>query len=281
MRVFAISLILFSVSCSAATIVGEFSGVVGSFDLLSVGSQNYYSQAGLSEGDLITGSFSYESDAAVSEVERQNPLRGATYYEAHYLRLQFGDLLIENNDVVAVTASPQQGAGIPFFGILVEDPSIDHPQLNGPIEFFITDSENNIEAPLDSNELPTSEDDVNPSLLSAWSLILPLAGEDLHVAQRTLTIGPTCDGSSGGDLDGNGVVTFSDFLILSSNFGQEVDGHRLGDIDCDGAVRFSDFLILADNFGDTPNESVSVPEASSKLLMYQLFLFLLLYQRTE
>ena len=86
--------------------------------------------------------------------------------------------------------------------------------------------------------------------------------------------------SSSVDIDGDGVVAFSDFLILSSNFGQEVDGHRLGDIDCDGAVRFSDFLILADNFGDTPNESVSVPEASSKLLIPQLFLFLLLYQRT-
>ena len=95
MRVFAISLILFSVSCSAATIVGEFSGVVGSFDLLSAGFQNYYSQAGLSEGDLITGSFSYESDAPLSEIERQNPLRGATYYEANYLRLQFGDLALD------------------------------------------------------------------------------------------------------------------------------------------------------------------------------------------
>lgn len=50
-----------------------------------------------------------------------------------------------------------------------------------------------------------------------------------------------------GDIDGNGVVEFADFLILSSNFGKETDQ---GDLNSDGRVDFADFLLLADNFGN-------------------------------
>ena len=50
-----------------------------------------------------------------------------------------------------------------------------------------------------------------------------------------------------GDIDGNGVVEFADFLILSNNFGQETDQ---GDLNGDGTVDFADFLLLADNFGN-------------------------------
>ena len=52
-----------------------------------------------------------------------------------------------------------------------------------------------------------------------------------------------------GDADGSGTVDFSDFLILSANFGHNVDnGAADGDFDDDGQVSFADFLILSANF---------------------------------
>jgi hypothetical protein len=67
-----------------------------------------------------------------------------------------------------------------------------------------------------------------------------------------------------GDLDGNGIVAFADFLILASNFGEEVDGYHQGDIDCSGVVAFADFLVLSANFGQTSSASLAaVPEPSS------------------
>ena len=50
------------------------------------------------------------------------------------------------------------------------------------------------------------------------------------------------------DLDGDGQVAFSDFLVLSNNFGQTGEAVE-GDIDGDGVVGFSDFLLLSDVFG--------------------------------
>ncbi len=58
-----------------------------------------------------------------------------------------------------------------------------------------------------------------------------------------------------GDIDMDGIVGFSDFVILSDNFGLEKASSVQGDIDGDGAVGFSDFVILADNFGATQLES--------------------------
>lgn len=52
-----------------------------------------------------------------------------------------------------------------------------------------------------------------------------------------------------GDIDNDGMVAFSDFLILSSNFQQTGVSDQQGDIDGDGQVQFSDFLLLAANFG--------------------------------
>lgn len=47
----------------------------------------------------------------------------------------------------------------------------------------------------------------------------------------------------------DGIVGFSDFLVLSANFGRELAVRSEGDIDGDGTVTFADFLILRDNFG--------------------------------
>jgi len=53
-----------------------------------------------------------------------------------------------------------------------------------------------------------------------------------------------------GDADMDGQVSFSDFLILSANFGMSNADQKDGDFDGNGTVDFDDFLILADNFGD-------------------------------
>ena len=52
-----------------------------------------------------------------------------------------------------------------------------------------------------------------------------------------------------GDADMDGQVSFSDFLILSDNFGMSDADQGDGDFTGDGAVDFADFLILADEFG--------------------------------
>jgi hypothetical protein len=78
-----------------------------------------------------------------------------------------------------------------------------------------------------------------------------------------------CDPNTQGDLDGDGQVQFSDFIILSANFGTSVTSHTEGDINCDGTVGFDDFLVLSANFGTTIGQAAaqSVPEPSSFALM--------------
>ena len=53
-----------------------------------------------------------------------------------------------------------------------------------------------------------------------------------------------------GDLDGDGQVTFADFLRLSVNFGSEDAQPEEGDLDGDRTVGFADFLILSRSFGE-------------------------------
>ena len=55
-----------------------------------------------------------------------------------------------------------------------------------------------------------------------------------------------------GDIDGDGDVDFSDFLLFTSAFGTiegEIEYNPAADLDGDGAVVFSDFLIFASAFG--------------------------------
>lgn len=70
-----------------------------------------------------------------------------------------------------------------------------------------------------------------------------------------------------GDFDGDGSVAFADFLVLSSNFAQEVGTYEEGDANCDGTVDFADFLSVSTNFGATAASPAAVPEPSSGLLV--------------
>jgi hypothetical protein len=80
---------------------------------------------------------------------------------------------------------------------------------------------------------------------------------------------PSCEpvNSLLGDLDGDKVVAFADFLTLSANFGGQDVGYEKGDIDCDGVVAFADFLTLSANFGETLPAAASVPEPASAALL--------------
>ena len=69
-----------------------------------------------------------------------------------------------------------------------------------------------------------------------------------------------------GDADLNGSVEFSDFLMLSENFGTR-GGWSQGDFDLSGEVQFADFLILTDNFATSSQTVESVPEPSAALLV--------------
>ncbi len=70
-----------------------------------------------------------------------------------------------------------------------------------------------------------------------------------------------------GDADGDGEVQFSDFVILSENFGDS-GGYTRGDFDKDGEIQFSDFVILSENFGLTGGaEAAAVPEPSAVALI--------------
>lgn len=105
---------------------------------------------------------------------------------------------------------------------------------------------------------------------------MPLAGDCngdgiIDVQDLACACGPDGDldavlgalGTLRGDLDGVDGVGFSDFLVLSANFGQSGATYGQGDLDCDGEIGFADFLVLSTNFGQTANAAESVPEPAS------------------
>lgn len=73
-----------------------------------------------------------------------------------------------------------------------------------------------------------------------------------------------------GDLDGDGSVSFPDFLRLSGNFGLPGVGYTGGDVDLNGSVEFADFLAVSTNYGMTSGTAASVPEPSASLIFSAL-----------
>ena len=54
------------------------------------------------------------------------------------------------------------------------------------------------------------------------------------------------------DIDGDGAITFADFLIFAGPFGSRRGQARYDarcDLDGDGQIDFADFLIFANSFG--------------------------------
>ncbi len=65
-----------------------------------------------------------------------------------------------------------------------------------------------------------------------------------------------------GDADGDGIVTFKDYIILERNFGQTGMTFAQGDFNGDGLVSFKDYILLETNFGKS-----SVPEPATLALL--------------
>lgn len=70
-----------------------------------------------------------------------------------------------------------------------------------------------------------------------------------------------------GDLDGNGDVSFQDFVTLADHYGTDETRYTLGNINLQDGVTFADFLILADNFGASRVTLHQVPEPESNATM--------------
>lgn len=106
----------------------------------------------------------------------------------------------------------------------------------------------------------------------------PLYFDDIYLESTEVLnlknpLGLPCDPNNQGDFDGNGVVEFSDFLLLSANFGAEVPNHTFGDFDCNGAVEFADFLGMSANFGKSVADPVAVPEPIGHAIFGLMCLF--------
>ncbi len=61
-----------------------------------------------------------------------------------------------------------------------------------------------------------------------------------------------------GDANGDGVVSFKDYIVLEVNFGATSATFAQGDFNGDGVVSFKDYIILESNFGKS-----SVPEPTT------------------
>lgn len=80
-----------------------------------------------------------------------------------------------------------------------------------------------------------------------------------------------------GDIDFDGAIQFSDFLVLSNNFGSN-GNYSDGDLTCDGAINFADFLLMSDGFGDRASAVSSVPEPTG-MSAWSIFTLLVLLRR--
>ena len=139
------------------------------------------------------------------------------------------------------------------------DLNSDFPSFTNPGDFFPTGALLTVTLV----EEMFSVDDVCSALAAgSANLALDANGDgllDLQDLEFTLNQA----GSLTGDADGNGTVTFADFLALSNSFGSNDAAYSSGDFNCDGNAAFDDFLILSANFGNSFSAVAAVPEPRS------------------
>ena len=75
-----------------------------------------------------------------------------------------------------------------------------------------------------------------------------------------------------GDLNGDGVVDFTDFLAFARNYGKVGEigagcGSLAGDFDCNNKVDFTDFLRFAANYGKTDSGGEGNTQAADFLII--------------
>ena len=99
------------------------------------------------------------------------------------------------------------------------------------------------------------------SILAFLMYPLSLSAQDSTAGDQALTP----------DFDGDGHVSFSDFLAFVSHFGSRQGDEKYEarfDLDSDGAIEFSDFLIFISSFGrDVSSPSVDIPDANLRAVI--------------
>ena len=119
------------------------------------------------------------------------------------------------------------------------------PNLNGGVLYFPMMSEIWSLDDRGFRQLPSPEGMITLLTVVGDHALYLKNAEEFGTEIWTMDLAPSIPG----DADGSGTVDFSDFLILSANFGHNVDnGAADGDFDDDGQVSFADFLILSANF---------------------------------
>ena len=104
----------------------------------------------------------------------------------------------------------------------------------------------------------TANDLMNPALVNGERRTIKPIDEAMLETAYQYDMAP--------DPNGDGVVNFSDLLILAQHYGQTNANFLVGDFNGDNAVNFSDLLVLAQHYGltlaSTPDVAMlaSVPE---------------------
>lgn len=73
-----------------------------------------------------------------------------------------------------------------------------------------------------------------------------------------------------GDVNGDRDVDFSDFLVISANFGEEANSLLEGDLNFSGRVDFDDFLLVSSGFGNGSISAVPEPRVAFAWLLFVL-----------
>lgn len=152
---------------------------------------------------------------------------------------------------------------------------------------LVRDANGNTVVDPNTSYVPASLDVGSPGFVFQFTvqpLTVPEICALVSTGERTqadLDVALAAIGSLHGDTDLNGKVDFSDFLLLSGNFGKSILGSQggwsQGDFSCNGTVEFADFLLLSANFGKSGSAAAAVPEPSTRamLLLAVLSLFAL------
>ena len=106
------------------------------------------------------------------------------------------------------------------------------------------------------------------NLVGLDTLTITAEGFDLtKLAEGIITFGAPVPMFLEADFNEDGIVDFTDFLTLSTQFNQTVDPPGTPpDIDGSGTVDFADFLVLSTQFNMTSGGAAAVPEPTSLAL---------------
>ena len=177
-------------------------------------------------------------------------------------------------DVEFVLGTEQHPDIVPV-SIDIADASVqvEFSRLDHSIRVFRHEEFNGIVLNLPNTTRPIVDAFINESGTSSIQLTdrrVQLSENNLRINVEGLVVSPSSaievdlEFALVGDANLDNEVDFSDFLILSENFG-DTGSWTSGDFDLDGAVQFADFLLLSENFGEVA-AATAVPEPSGVTL---------------